>query len=619
MNINKFNKINLIKFILILIGLTIIFSYSAHEAAAASGNTIYVNGSSGNDANNGYTWKTAKLTINNATDTVSSGGTVKIANGVYNENDITINKNMTITGLDQNKTIINGTNTNTIFIIPSGVNVVISKLTLTNGGDSSNHGAIENNGTITVKNCRFTSNNATFGGAIYNEGTATVKNCDFTGNSALIGGAIYNLAVLTVQNSIFLNNSDFVTISGGGAIHNQGTLTVSGSSFTGNNAYNGGAICNWAGNSTVTSSTFNNNIADSNGGAINNEAILKVTGCIFTDNTATGIGSWGGAISNDGTMTVNNSKFNNNTALDFGGAICNWRTLTVKNSTFTNNKTTSEGCDGEGGAIYNYGLSLDVTGCNFTDNYAYQGGAILNQGNATVNRSNFTGNTAMIGGAVFNQIDYCTITLKNCTFTDNNLTAMPGSFGGAVFNGFLSTMNATGCTFTGNQASEYGGAIYNEGTATVHFNRIVGNNANIGSAIYNYIDGIMDATLNWWGTNDGNVIANQISNDYGGSLTYNPWIILTITASPINVKVGGTSKITAELLYDSSGTYHNPTNGLVPYTGSADFKSTKGTIINSNFSNGKAKSILTSLIMPGVVIVSATVDGVTVTKTVTIK
>ena len=46
-----------------------------------------------------------------------------------------------------------------------------------------------------------------------------------------------------------------------------------------------------------------------------------------------------------------------------------------------------------------------------------------------------------------------------------------------------------------------GGAIYNDGSATVNFNRIINNNAVTGTQIYNDIDGTIDATLNWWGTN----------------------------------------------------------------------------------------------------------------------
>ena len=65
-------------FSLLVLSLVMIFSTgTAH--AADDGSMIYVNGSSGNDTNDGYSWLTAKQTIGNATGTVASGGTVTIA------------------------------------------------------------------------------------------------------------------------------------------------------------------------------------------------------------------------------------------------------------------------------------------------------------------------------------------------------------------------------------------------------------------------------------------------------------------------------------------------------------------------------------------------------------
>jgi hypothetical protein len=60
----------------------------------------------------------------------------------------------------------------------------------------------------------------------------------------------------------------------------------------------------------------------------------------------------------------------------------------------------------------------------------------------------------------------------------------------------------------------------------------------------------------------------------GQNVEYNPWIVLTITKTYGTINVGGTSTITADLLHDSNGIYHNPVNGHVP----------DGIIIN--FSNG---------------------------------
>lgn len=144
----------------------------------------------------------------------------------------------------------------------------------------------------------------------------------------------------------------------------------------------------------------------------------------------------------------------------------------------------------------------------------------------------------------------------------------------------------------------------------VNFNRIVDNN--IWSNLNSDTSGDVDATLNWWGYNGASDVAARIHNFGSGTLTYNSWIVLTINASPTTVGISGTSTITADLLHDSNGTYHNPTNGVVPYEGAAFFATTKGSIVDVNFSNGTATSTLTNLTTSGTAVVSSTVDHQTV-------
>lgn len=129
-----------------------------------------------------------KKTIENATGTVNENGNVTIAEGTYsgiNNTNITIKKNMTIQGLSQAGTIINGTGTNRIFKINNGVMATIINLTITNA-TRTDGGAISNSGTLTLTNTTFTNNIATTnGGAIYNwNGNCTVTDSIFTGNNA---------------------------------------------------------------------------------------------------------------------------------------------------------------------------------------------------------------------------------------------------------------------------------------------------------------------------------------------------------------------------------------------------------------------------------------------------
>ncbi|CEL23705.1 beta strand repeat-containing protein [Methanobacterium formicicum] len=374
---------------LLLIGV-VLFSLSVSAVSAAntsSNSTIYVS-TEGNDTWDGLspTYNTTsgpKKTITNATGTVTTNGTIYIAPGTYNESGITINKDMTITGENQENTIINGQQSgNSIFHILTGITANINNLTLTNS-TSEMGGAIYNGGNLTVTNCTFTNNTATYdgayarygGGAIYNEfksGILTVKNCTFTNNTSIHGGgAIYNKsASLTVTNSTFTNN----TATRGSAIYNDlgKSLTVTNCTFT-NNTAGFGTIYNYnSAGLTVINSTFTNNTADS-GGAIHNDngADLTVTNCTFTNNTAT---RYGGAIENN-----------------HGAG------LTVTNCTFTNNTANSK----SGGAIDNSGGGLTVTNSTFTNNYAYSfGGAITNTGNLTAISCIFTNNTATSTGSV---------------------------------------------------------------------------------------------------------------------------------------------------------------------------------------------------------------------------
>ena len=366
------NKQILFKIPLLLLAVVVLFSFGANTAAAAN-TTIYVN-TTGNNNWDGQSaiWNGTsgpKQTINNATGTVTANGTIYIAKGTYNENNITINQNMTIIGENQQNTIINGTQSGySIFIIAQGVNVTISNLTLTQG-QSDNGGAIYNDGgTLTVTNSKLTNNTADHhGGAIYNDGgTLTVTNCTLTDNSAAYAGAIANDGNSTVTNSTFIGNT-----AGG----------------------NGGAILNFGGATlTVNNTTFLANSANTN----NPE------------------GGSGGAIDNLGTLIVTNSTFTGNSA-EYGGAICSGETLKLTSSTLKNNNATRWG-----GAIYNYG----VGNVNFNwilGNTASTGSAIYST-QGTVNATlNWWGSNADPSSNVQGNVTVTPWLILNITVDPNNV------------------------------------------------------------------------------------------------------------------------------------------------------------------------------------------------------
>lgn len=110
---------------------------------------------------------------------------------------------------------------------------------------------------------------------------------------------------------------------------------------------------------------------------------------VLTGNTAAGNG---GAIYNIGTLNLT-SAFTGNQAV-YGGALFNCAMSTLNNTIFDANTAN----DGSGGAIYNGGGTLNITGCTFTQNVATKGGTIFNDGGTSTETSNtYTGNTAITG------------------------------------------------------------------------------------------------------------------------------------------------------------------------------------------------------------------------------
>jgi hypothetical protein len=278
-----------------LIGIFVIFSYGIGNVSATSANTIYVNNSGGDDSFDGTSWLTAKKSITNAVDSVSSDGTINIADGQYSgdkNTKIVITKNMNISGQSQKGTVINGTGTNWVFwITKSYVKFSITNLTITNS--SFSNGAFLNyGGTCNVTNCTFSYNKAkgsgSGAGAIFNMGNMIIKESTFTANSDNdgVGGAIVNKGKMAVIDSYFINNTAIT----GGAILNENIgqyLTITNCEFVSNTADCGGAIYNGFDSiMNARGNSFINNNANS-GGVIGNAGTANMKFNRIVGNTAT--------------------------------------------------------------------------------------------------------------------------------------------------------------------------------------------------------------------------------------------------------------------------------------------------------------------------------------------
>ncbi len=269
-------------------------------------------------------------------------------------------------------------------------------------------------------------------------------------------------------------------------------------------------------------------------------------------------------------------------------------TFTFANLTFLNGNAST----GQGGAISSYqGTALIVDNCTFINNTAGPNGGAISS-------------------------NYNPLTVTNCNFINNRAGSGAG-WGGAILamgGGFSVPITITGNNFVNNSGGS-GGALYlSYGSATIQFNRFIGNTPNTAQIDADTFASV-NADLNWWGSNAGpsGLVTSRIP--------VNSWLVLNVTANPAAVKSGGTSTISANLLYDNGiltdpGNpdfyYHDPAFGHVPDGIPVTFATTLGSINSPAFTvNGVASSALGGLVS-GVADVSATLDSETLHTSVAI-
>lgn len=438
--------------------------------------------------------------------------------------------------LGENASLINGGNEDLKFggaLSSTGTAILggnISGHTAQNGGAIYSYG----NGTVTFNGGVLQNNTATArGGVIYGTGTSEtiVTAGEFAENTATgtIGGGAISIAgnaSLNVSGGDFHDNeatSTSTSAYGGGAIESNGDVTISGGIFESNSALNGGVIyMDSSCNAIITAGTFGSqnkgNTAENSGGVIylkkSSTAGAKVTieggtfayneaagttgggaiagaalttvdiqGGTFSNNSATSTATdayGGGAIETNGTLTISDGTFDTNTAFKGGAVYVDVDgQLTISNGEFLNN-STSQLAGTQGGAIYNAGNNLTITGGTFgkeeQGNTAYyRGGAITIDSNtcliANISGASFMDNsiagkkqTYSGGGALYitgTKAGTSVVNLTNCTFSGNTVTSTTANygFGGSIYNSYAYTLNITGSTFTGGDAY-YGGVIY---------------------------------------------------------------------------------------------------------------------------------------------------------------
>ena len=172
-------------------------------------------------------------------------------------------------------------------------------------------------------------------------------------------------------------------------------------------------------------------------------------------------------VSASGTLTLKNLTLRDGKATDvecpgedrddvyeMGGAIFNVGVLNIVDSIFSGNAA------GSGGAIWNCpGATLNIIDSEFSGNGAgYSGGAIVNDGEASISGSQFSGNSAGYGGgAIWNSGE---ASISGSQFSGNS-----ARWGGVIWN--TGDASISGSQFSGNSAADEGGAIFNSTTGQV--------------------------------------------------------------------------------------------------------------------------------------------------------
>lgn len=395
----------------------------------------------------------------------------------------------------------------------------IGNTAVTNGGAiySTFYDSETVKNSVYINDTDFTSNSAKNGGAIYVEGltdlgggkaSMKVVDADFELNTATeMGGAVYNASNLTLTDADFKFNTANTL---GGAIYSSGKLDLDKVNFVSNSVIeeDGGALYITGGQeNNITNSTFRDNHADNySGGAILlQNGVLNIDNTTFVGNTAMESGAIFTYSSQPNTLNITNSVFDSNMALS-AGAVQAMYQANISDTVFKNNIATTN-ADGAGALFVGAVGKAVLDNVIFENNRAdYRGGAISTRsadlGNnkdakLDVLNSKFIGNKAGTTGGAFDNYLYSSVADDTAVYFEKvEFSANSAALGGAVYNhgaedrgGNTASTHINGATFTGNIATDAGGAIYNEAKGALMLsgtNTFTGNTANgVANDIYN--------------------------------------------------------------------------------------------------------------------------------------
>src|SRR5579864_2077632 len=380
--------------------------------------------------------------------------------------------------------------------------------------------------------------------------------------------------------------------------------------------------------SSITSATASiSNLTIQNGVNHGAQGVDGDGGCMEFDTGSSGTA----------TLTLTNVTLQNCSTLQGGGGglvIFNFLAsstngtagATISNSIFQGNSVVAVGQAGNGGGI---AIAQDghmtMTASQVKNNNATQhnasgigsGGGIVaftpqnisaTAAETFIHSSTISGNKAASFGGGINtnasiSIDQGTVISGNAAGTDGTSAIANQEGGGLYLNPAARCPSSSTCTvtlskvtITGNTATGNGGGIsYGNGSAgtvgslSMSFCRLAANatSGGSGSNLSNN-HGAGTVTDNWWGTNSPAGTINSIS----ATTTFDPFIVVTHTASPAKIRINQSSTLTGSFLQDNHGTaiavsnldellglpitFNNPVLGTIPEAQPENIISTGG-------------------------------------------
>ncbi|MBQ7813409.1 MAG: hypothetical protein IJ387_02805, partial [Thermoguttaceae bacterium] len=343
----------------------------------------------------------------------SLGGTIELSK------TLTINKDVTIDASDVGGVEIDRGGKGQVLLLYGGKasderSVSLIGLTLTGGAanPTSEGGTYQGAGVkvgafcnLTATNCAIVENSssAALGAGIYVQGGRltlidSVVSGNSAGGAASVGGGIYvDGGDLMLTRTTVADNSAAV---GGGVYLKGGSAFLDGALISGNSATSGagGGFYNFAGYLSLENASFLANVASNAGGGLYNVGSegreTLVVDATFADNAAQN----GGALFDyGGALSLTGARFERNEALDSGGAIYvdSNAELRLVDAAFSANRA-----DGDGGAVCNLGV-LTVDGARFDGDGANgDGGSVFSTGYFEIRDAAFANASATNGGAL---------------------------------------------------------------------------------------------------------------------------------------------------------------------------------------------------------------------------